>query len=112
MTNRFAPCRVAAFLSVAALFPVATTSTLADDGRTVIHAGSLVDVEVGEVLGRHTIVVEGETIASVEEGLADPEDGDTLIDLSGHTVLPGLMDMHVHLTSQQAGAASYLERFQ
>jgi len=46
-----------------------------------------------------TILVEGGTITAVEAGFADPEDGDTLIDLSTHTVLPGLMDMHVHLTS-------------
>ena len=101
-----------ALLFVAAVLLFATTSALAADGRTVIHAGALVDVEAGEVLGRHTIVVEGETITALEEGLVDPERGDTLIDLSGHTVLPGLMDMHVHLTSQQAGAASYLDRFQ
>lgn len=101
-----------ALLFLAAVLLFATTSALAADGRTVIHAGALVDVEAGEVLGRHTIVVEGETITALEEGLADPESGDTLIDLSGHTVLPGLMDMHVHLTSQQAGAASYLDRFQ
>ena len=103
----------AAFLFLfAPLLLLAPSSALGADGRTVIHAGSLVDVEAGEVLGRHTIVVEGERITAVEEGLADPESGDTLIDLSGHTVLPGLMDMHVHLTSQQAGAASYLDRFQ
>ncbi|MDE2979396.1 MAG: amidohydrolase family protein [Acidobacteriota bacterium] len=99
-------------LYAAAVCLLGATSALGADGRTVIHAGSLVDVEAGEVLGRHTIVVEGETITAVQEGLADPENGDTLIDLSGHTVLPGLMDMHVHLTSQQAGAASYLDRFQ
>ncbi len=104
--------RAATFLSLAAFLLLGPSSALAADGRTVIHAGALVDVEAGEVLGQRTILVEGGTIAAVEEGFVDPEEGDSLIDLSGHTVLPGLMDMHVHLTSQQSGAASYLERFQ
>ena len=95
--------------AVLLLTPAGVSAT---DGRTVIHAGALVDVEAGEVLGQRTILIEAGTIAAVEEGFVDPEEGDTLIDLSGHTVLPGLMDMHVHLTSQQSGAASYLERFQ
>ena len=102
----------ATFLSLAAFLLLGPSSALAADGRTVIHAGALVDVEAGEVLGQRTILVEGGTIAAVEEGFVDPEEGDSLIDLSGYTVLPGLMDMHVHLTSQQSGAASYLERFQ
>ena len=96
----------------ATLLALGASGVLAADGRTVIHAGSLVDVESGEVLGEHTIVVEGETITAVEQSFTGPKSDDTLIDLSGHTLLPGLMDMHVHLTSEQAGAASYLERFQ
>ena len=112
MKNRSALLPATTFLSLAACLLLGPSSGLADDGRTVIHAGALVDVEAGEVLGQRTILVEGENIVTVEEGFVDPEEGDSLIDLSGHTVLPGLMDMHVHLTSQQSGAASYLERFQ
>ena len=58
-----------AFLFAAAVLLLGATAPVGADGRTVIHAGSLVDVEAGEVLGRHTIVVvEGETIMAVEEG--------------------------------------------
>ena len=112
MRIRSALLHPTAFPVIAGFLWLAAAGALAADGRTVIHAGALVDVEAGEVLGEHTIVIEGETIVAVEEGFAGVENGDTLIDLSAHTVLPGLMDMHVHLTSQQAGAASYLERFQ
>ncbi len=112
MNNRPFLLRAATFLSLAALLLLGPSSGLAAEGRTVIHAGALVDVAAGAVVGKRSILVEGENIVTVEEGFTAPEEGDTLIDLSGHTVLPGLMDMHVHLTSQQAGAASYLERFQ
>ena len=112
MNNRPFLLRAATFLSLAAFLLLGPSSGLAAEGRTVIHAGALVDVAAGEVVGKRSILVEGENIVTVEEGFTAPEEGDTLIDLSGHTVLPGLMDMHVHLTSQQAGAASYLERFQ
>ena len=112
MNNRPFLLRAATFLSLAAFLLLGPSSGLATEGRTVIHAGALVDVAAGEVVGKRSILVEGENIVTVEEGFNAPEEGDTLIDLSGHTVLPGLMDMHVHLTSQQAGAASYLERFQ
>ena len=112
MNNRPFLLRAASFLSLAAFLLLGPSSGLAAEGRTVIHAGALVDVAAGAVVGKRSILVEGENIVTVEEGFTAPEAGDTLIDLSGHTVLPGLMDMHVHLTSQQAGAASYLERFQ
>ena len=112
MNNRPFLLRAATFLSLAAFLLLGPSSGLAAEGRTVIHAGALVDVAAGAVVGKRSILVEGENIVTVEEGFTAPEEGDTLIDLSGHTVLPGLMDMHVHLTSEQAGAASYLERFQ
>ena len=51
---------------------------------------------------RVTIVVDGDRIRSVENGFAAAGNGDEIIDLSGATVLPGLMDMHVHLTSEQS----------
>lgn len=64
---------------------------------TVIHAGRLVDVTTGEVLERRSIIVEGNEIRAVQEGFVD---GDTIIDLRDATVMPGWIDMHVHITSE------------
>ncbi len=113
-TNRFAHPRALAAIAALSvfLFVGSAVPPAAADGRTVIHAGALVDVEAGRVLARQSIVVEESQITAVDDGFVEAADGDTLIDLSEHTVLPGLMDMHVHLNSEQAGAASYLMRFQ
>lgn len=64
---------------------------------TVIHAGRLVDVDAETVLERQSILVEGDEIVGVEPGFVD---GDTVIDLRDATVMPGWIDMHVHITSE------------
>ena len=66
--------------------------------ETVIHAGKLVDSTSGEVLEAVTIVVDGERIRSVEAGYAGTAD----IDLTDAFVMPGWIDMHVHIGSQQS----------
>ncbi len=78
---------------------------------TILHCGRLVDVRAGRVLTDMTIVVDGSAIRAVEKGLRERNAGDRVIDLRGHTCMPGLIDMHVHLTNEFS-AATYLERFQ
>jgi imidazolonepropionase-like amidohydrolase len=56
-----------------------------------------------------SIVVEGSKIQAIETGYITPDSEDEFIDLSGYTVLPGLMDMHVHLSSEYS-KNSYQER--
>ena len=68
--------------------------------KTYIHAGRLIDVKSKKVLTEQTIVTEGEKILSVTAGYQQAEAGATTIDLKGATVMPGLMDMHVHIESQ------------
>ena len=48
-------------------------------------------------------------ISEVITGYAEPEPDDEYIDLSGYTVLRGLIDMHVHLTSDQSSTSRYIE---
>lgn len=69
------------------------------DDLLVIRAGQLIDVQQGRLLKNQVILIRGDRISQV--GSADvvsiPE-GAKVIDLSGKTVLPGLIDMHDHIT--------------
>ena len=65
--------------------------------KTILHCGSLIDCISNEAQKEMTIVVDGGKIISVEKGYKSPSGSDKVIDLKNKTVLPGLMDMHVHL---------------
>ena len=76
----------------------------------LIHAGRVVDGRAERAAGQSTLVVEDGRIAEVASGFRSPAPDDELIDLSHHTVLPGLMDLHVHLSGEMS-AKAYLEEF-
>ena len=76
---------------------------------TVIHAGLLINGENSVPSPEMSIVIEGSKIQAIETGYITPDSEDEFIDLSGYTVLPGLMDMHVHLSSEYS-KNSYQER--
>jgi len=66
--------------------------------RVIVRAGKLLDVKSGKTLTNQTIVIEGDKIVSVG-GDAKPTPADTIVDLSGATIVPGLIDVHTHLTA-------------
>lgn len=68
--------------------------------KTYIHAGRMIDVKNKKVLSEQTIVVEDGKILSLSAGYQTGTDQDKTIDLKNATVMPGLMDMHVHIENQ------------
>ncbi|MBX2947485.1 MAG: amidohydrolase family protein [Cyclobacteriaceae bacterium] len=68
--------------------------------RTVIHCGNLIDGKSNDVQSQMTVIVEKNSITRVEKGFTKPGTSDKLIDLSKKTVMPGLIDLHVHLEGE------------
>jgi imidazolonepropionase-like amidohydrolase len=67
--------------------------------RTILRAGKLLDVRTGKTLTNQAIVVEDGKIVSVGPDSGATSDANVkVIDLSGKTVLPGLIDAHTHIT--------------
>jgi imidazolonepropionase-like amidohydrolase len=83
--------------ALAALLPAGAATA-----ATLIHAGRLLDGVSAAPRERVTVVVDGGRIQAIESGFRAPGSGDEVVDLTQATVLPGLMDMHVHLTSEHS----------
>jgi imidazolonepropionase-like amidohydrolase len=68
--------------------------------RTLLHCGNLFAGAQNDLQREMTIVVEGNKITAVQRGYTAPAVGERVIDLKNKTVLPGLIDMHVHIESE------------
>ena len=76
-----------------------------NETTTLVHAGTLLAIPGQAVERQKSIVIRGNSIEAVVDGYVDPDsfDGEVkLIDLSDKFVLPGLIDMHVHLLSESS----------
>ena len=79
---------------------VALVFHFAEAQKTIVHCGTLIDGKSNDAQQQMTIVIEGNKISAVEKGFTKPGKDDKLIDLSKKTVMPGLIDMHVHLEGE------------
>ena len=92
--TNFLPAVVAFLL---ACTPVAIAQSQADAVHSIVlHAARLLDVESGRIVKPGEVLVQGERIVEVGSKVAHPADAET-IDLGDGTLLPGLIDAHVHL---------------
>jgi len=78
--------------------------------RTILHCGKLIDVTKGQVLTDYSIIVDGNAITEVQAGYTKPAGTDKVIDLKNKTVLPGLIDCHVHM-EHETSPTRYQEVF-
>ena len=68
--------------------------------RAIIHCGNLIDGRSNEVQSKMSVVIEGNKIVSVDKGFTAAAGNEKIIDLSTKTVMPGFIDMHVHLEAE------------
>ena len=86
-----------------------TVSITAQD--TYLHCGKVIDTKNGKVLTNKTVIVSGKNIKAVNDGFTNPTNpDDVVIDLKNKTVMPGFMDMHVHIEGETS-PTRYLDRF-
>ncbi|MGA9564086.1 MAG: amidohydrolase family protein [Candidatus Korobacteraceae bacterium] len=87
-------------LSVVSLATVAAFAQQATpaSARTIVRAGKLLDVRTGKTLTNQAIVIEDGKIVSVGPDSGATDASAKVVDLSGKTVLPGLIDAHTHIT--------------
>ncbi|MCH8956366.1 amidohydrolase family protein [candidate division KSB1 bacterium] len=78
--------------------------------NTILHCGKFIDGKSNSMKSEVSIVVSDNKIIEIKNGYIEGDEGDTIIDLKDQTVMPGLMDMHVHL-SGELSPKSYSEKF-
>lgn len=77
---------------------------------TYLHCGKIMDVVSGKTLSAKTIIVSGNSIKSIMNGYVNGTQNDRIIDLKDKTILPGFIDLHVHIESE-SNPNSYADRF-
>jgi imidazolonepropionase-like amidohydrolase len=93
--------KILSYVVVVAIYLLSAMQVRAD--TQIIHAGTLLAVPGQEPLFNQTIVIENGKIVDVKDGfieVAAMNENTELIDLSSSFVMPGLMDMHVHLQGE------------
>ena len=83
-----------------ACLPAAVQAQGAPPPTVLVRAGNLFDSEAGRMVGPRDILIRGQRVVEVGQGLAAP-DGATVVDLGRCAVIPGLIDAHTHLMLEQ-----------
>ena len=75
------------------------------NSSTIIYTSSYIDVNNGKIVKDSSIVINEKKITKISAGYINIQQDDILIDLRGFTVMPGLMDMHVHFGGEYQSKA-------
>jgi imidazolonepropionase-like amidohydrolase len=97
MRKLFSACLIAvAGLALAQFTPAQPAPS---QKRTLVRVGHLLDVRTGKLADNQTIVVEGDTVESVAPSSSVPaQPRDSVVDLGSMYAMPGMIDVHTHLT--------------
>jgi len=98
---------LAAGLPAVAATPMPVVSAvpyMADSGSVAVQCGRLIDGVSAQAQGLATVIIRRGRIESVQPGAALPKDM-PVVDLKQYTCLPGLIDMHTHLTDRPGDTA-------
>jgi len=85
---------------IAACLPAVVHAQGAAPQMILVRAGNLFDSEAGRMVGPRDILIRGQRVAEVGQGLEAPE-GAVVVDLGRCSVIPGLIDVHTHLLLEQ-----------
>ena len=97
-----AVCALGALVSCQSSIPIAGLPYAPDSGTLAVRCGRLIDGLSDEVASDVTVMIENGRITAIGRDIAVPP-GARVLDLSDFTVLPGLIDMHTHVTDGSDG---------
>ena len=75
---------------------------------TILHCPALIDTVSGKLLGKTSVVIDGERVQKLVPDFIS-QDGATVVELTGQTCMPGLIDAHTHI-SGQISPTVYMDR--
>jgi imidazolonepropionase-like amidohydrolase len=87
-----------AIISILILFVTFVSS--AQNQRTILHCGNLIDGKTNDAQPQMSVIIEGNRIIAVEKGFRQGTGADIVIDLSKKTVMPGFIDLHIHIEGE------------
>jgi imidazolonepropionase-like amidohydrolase len=96
MVGILSAVRLAAVILTVAILSLSAALAQAADAVTLVHAAHLLDVEHGALISPGEVLVRGNRIVEVGRSVSHPE-GAVVIDLGASTLMPGMIDAHVHL---------------
>lgn len=92
------------------LFFTLLSILLVNGQDSYLHCGSVIDVASGKTLSKKTIIVSGNKIKSIQNGFVNGSENDITIDLKNKVIMPGFIDMHVHIEGESSPQA-YINRY-
>ena len=101
--------------ALVSLFIFVSTNALAEDGVRQIYCGQMLDVESGEIIDGVMISVDDETEKIIDlNSNIQLSANDNTLDLSDHFCLPGLIDVHTHISEKASSSdlSEFLTRTQ